>query len=74
MVFQLQFALFEAAQLQLVVVPVQGQHVYDSIQVAMFHIEFDQAALDFEGIIHVWHSRQVHFKNFINCSRKTHTI
>jgi hypothetical protein len=52
MVFQLQFTLLEAAQLQLVVVSVEDQHVYDRIQVAMFHVEFDQAALDFLDVSH----------------------
>jgi hypothetical protein len=52
MVFQLQLALLQAAQLQLVVVPIEYQHVYDRIQVAMFNVKFDQAALDFLNICH----------------------
>ncbi len=53
MIFELQFALFEAAQLQLVVMAVGHQHVYDRIQIAMFHVEFDEAALDFLDIGHI---------------------
>jgi len=52
MVFQLQFALFQAAQLQLVGVTVTGQHVYDSVEVAMFHVEFDNAAMDLLDVDH----------------------
>jgi hypothetical protein len=51
-VFQLQFALFKAPQLQLVVMPIQRQHVYDCVEVAMFHVELDQAPLDFLNIGH----------------------
>ena len=53
MVFQLQLAFFEAAQLQLVVVAVEDQKIYDRVQVAMFHVELDKAALDFLNISHV---------------------
>ena len=52
MVFQLELAFFEAAQLQLVVVSVKREHVYDRIQVAMFHVELDEAALDFLDVCH----------------------
>jgi hypothetical protein len=51
-VLQLQFAFFEAAQLQLVVVTVGDQYIYDSVEVAMFHVELDQAALN---VLHVSH-------------------
>ena len=60
MVFQLQFTLFQAAQLQLVIVAVLGQFVYDRVQVAMFHVEFDEAALD---ILYVSHYR---FPNLVS--------
>ena len=60
MVFQLQFTLFQAAQLELVVVAVVGQLVYDRVQVAMFHVEFDEAALD---ILYVSHYR---FPNLVS--------
>jgi hypothetical protein len=53
MVFQLQFTLFEAAQLQLVGVAVADQHFYDSVEVAMFNVEFDKAALDVLYVVHV---------------------
>ena len=52
MVFQLQFTLFQSAQLELVIVAVVGQLVYDRVQVAMFHVEFDEAALDFMYVSH----------------------
>ena len=58
MIFQLQLALFQAAQLELVVVPVQDEHVYDRIEVAMFNVEFDQATLDILDVIHEWCSKQ----------------
>jgi hypothetical protein len=31
---------------------IEHQHVYDRIEVSMFHIEFDQPALDFLNISH----------------------
>ena len=52
MVFQLQFAFLETAQLQLVVVAIEHQHVYDRVEVSMFNVEFDQAALDVLDVIH----------------------
>jgi hypothetical protein len=51
-VFQLQFALLQPAQLQLIVMAVQDQHVYDRIEVAMFHVEFNQPPLDILVISH----------------------
>jgi hypothetical protein len=53
MVFQLQFTLFKAAQLQLVGVAVADQHFYDSVEVAMFHVKFNDAALDVLFVSHV---------------------
>jgi hypothetical protein len=72
MVFQLKFALFEPAQLQLVVVSIQNQHVYDRIQVAMFHVEFDQAALDFLDISHGVVFRTVLFHCGIGAEPEAH--
>jgi len=75
MVFQLQFALFEAAQLQLVVVTVKYQQVYDRIEVAMFHVELDQSALDFLIICHsVWCSQRFYFNEAEVWDRKRRTI
>jgi hypothetical protein len=50
MVFQLQLALLQTAQLQLVVMAIQDQQIYDRIEIAMFHVELDQAPLDFSNI------------------------
>jgi hypothetical protein len=66
MVFQLQFALLEAAQLQLIVVAVKNQHVDDCIEVAVFHIELDKTAPDFFCISHGCPDRL--FQHF-NCAR-----
>jgi hypothetical protein len=51
-VFELQFALFQAAQLQLVVVAIENQHIYDCIEVAVFHVELDEAAPYFFCVSH----------------------
>jgi hypothetical protein len=67
MVFQLQFALFQAPELQLVVVAIEDQHVYDRVQVPMFHIEFDQAALNFMDIGHVVAFQTVLFQELQEC-------
>ena len=53
MVFQLQLALFEAAQLQLIVVPIQRQHVDDGVQITVFDVKFDQPTLDILYISHI---------------------
>jgi hypothetical protein len=53
MVFQLQLAFFQAAQLQLVVVAVQREHVDDRVQIAVFDVEFNQTTLDILYISHV---------------------
>jgi len=72
MIFQLQLALFEAAQLELVVVPVQDEHVYDRIEVAMFYVEFDQAALNFLDISHIVVFRTVLFHYGIGVGPEAH--
>jgi hypothetical protein len=46
MVFELQFTLFQAAQLQLVGMAVPSQHLDDSVEVAMFHVQFNNPAMD----------------------------
>jgi len=71
-VFQLQFTLFEPAQLQLVMMPVQGQQIYDRVEISMFHVEFDQAALDCLDIIHGMFPNGVLFRNLQECAREAH--
>jgi hypothetical protein len=68
MVLELQFALFQAPQLQLVVVTIQCQHVYDRVQVAVFHVKLDEAALYFLGIVHV--ASKQFISNFKSALRK----
>jgi hypothetical protein len=51
-VFQLQLALLQAPQLQLVVVSVQYQQFDDGVQIPMFDIELNQAPLYFLRIGH----------------------
>ena len=53
-VFQLQLALLEAAQLKLIVMTVQGQHFNDCIQVAVLDVELNDAALNFFFVDHRW--------------------
>ena len=57
-ILQLQFALFQAAQLQLVMVAIEYQQLDDGIEVAVFHVEFNQAPLYLLCIAHVLRSRQ----------------
>jgi hypothetical protein len=45
MVLQLQLALFQAPQLQLLVIHVARQYFDHRIEVAMFNLQFDDAAL-----------------------------
>jgi hypothetical protein len=45
MVFQLQLALFQAPQLQLLMIHVARQYFDDCIEVAMFDLQLDDAAL-----------------------------
>jgi hypothetical protein len=51
-ILQLQLALFQAPQLELVVVAIEYQQLDHDIEIAMFDIELDQAQLDFLGISH----------------------
>jgi hypothetical protein len=45
MVLQLQLALFQAPQLQLLMIHVARQYIDHRIEVAMFNLQFDDAAL-----------------------------
>ena len=53
MVFQLQFAFFETAQLQLIVMAVEHQQIDHRVEIAVLHVELDETALDF---LNIWHS------------------
>jgi hypothetical protein len=58
-VLELQLAFLQAAQLQLVGVTVADKHVDDGVEVAMFHVEFNNAALDLLDVDHVCNFRAV---------------
>jgi hypothetical protein len=41
---------------------VAGQHVYDSVEVAVFHVEFNNTAVDLLDVDHVGHFRSLGLK------------
>jgi hypothetical protein len=69
-ILQLQLALLQAPQLELVVVAIEYQQLDHDIEIAMFNIEFDQAQLDFLGISHDSHFRW--FTSHQQFNRRTH--
>ena len=71
MVFQLELALFQAAQLQLIVVSVQREHIDHRVQITVFDVEFDQTTLDILYISHI--SQSTHTKSFIRTTNVLQT-
>jgi hypothetical protein len=58
MILELQLTLFQTAQLELVGMAVRRQHRNDGIEVAVFHVEFNDAALDVLDVGHDGCSKQ----------------